>query len=208
MPSVCCDVVSTFEVDLDGCIISVNTSSRSEFMKLCETEVVTGPVIGSLNMTAYVAEETYVGCQAGAGVSIPWISKYDCDSDKSNGTTHFLFGGEGNSYITGTPPTNLVTQHYASDRRYLSINANAGSGPSSLVQKACRQEGYGLTYTDGPISFDTSKEGTLSRPSFIAGLGAVDDTIYLQSFSIEFTPGGIPTASYSFVFAIGGDINC
>ena len=196
----CCDLVSNFTVSLTGCILSVNTSSRAEFMKLCEEEVLTGPVIGTLSMTAHATDSVYVGCPANAGVTIPWISKYDCDND----IVHFLFGGEGTSHITGDVGT-LATQRYSANRRYKSINANSGGGPAALVQNICREEGYGLTYNGLPIAFDTSNESTLSRSSFVPDLGAVNDIIYLQSFNLELIPGNFPTASYSYVFVVGSD---
>ena len=201
MATECCILAGGFVIDLEGCVISVNTSSKAEFVKKCGDQVLTGPSVGSLSINAYVEDSIYVGCPANAGVSMPWLSKYDCN-DGETGKTHFLFGGEGNSYTSGDIAA-YATKNYSSGRSYLSINANASSGPSSLVQSVCRDEGYGLQYTKGPISFNTANQADLVRTAFIPNLGAVDNLVYLQSFSIELSPGNIPTASYSFVFAVG-----
>jgi hypothetical protein len=201
MATECCTLVGGFEINIPGCFISASTSSKAEFVKLCGDQVLTGPAVGSLSLSAYVGESIYVGCSANAGVSMPWISKYDCIND----TTHFLFGGEGNSYTSGDSGDigAYATKNYSSNLRFLSINANASSGPASFVQSVCREEGYGLNYSQGPISFNTANQAELVMPSPINDLGAVDGLVYLQSFSLELSPGNIPTASYSFIFAVG-----
>ena len=201
----CCNLTGQFPITLDGCVISMNTSSKAQFSQLCSDDaVVMGPVVGTLSMTAYASNTIHKDCPAGAGVSIPWVLKYDCDND----ILYYIFAGQGESYVFGPIGS------YASlsitptpEPSYLHINASAGSGPATLYTKTCRKEGYGLSYRGSPISFSTSSEGdiTYSASDIISGLGAVDNILYLQSFSVELTPGSIPVASYSFVFRVGAN---
>jgi len=195
----CCCMAGDFSVNLDGCLISLSTSSKTQFSQLCsDNTAIIGPVVGTLSITAYAADTIYKGCPAGAGVSMPWLVKYDCDNDR----LYYLFGGEGSSYTTGDVTT--ATKHVTAAARYKSISASAGSGPATPCTVACREEGYGLTYIGGPISFSTSSSQELSFSSsyIISDLGAEDSVMYLQSFSVEYTPGSIPVASYSFLFRV------
>ena len=196
----CCCLSGDLTVNLDACLISLSTSSKTQFSQLCsDNTAILGPVVGTLSITAYADNVIYKGCPAGAGVSMPWLVKYDCNNDR----LYYLFGGEGSSYTTGEPPN--ATKHITANARYKSISASAGSGPATPCTIACREEGYGLTYNGGPISFSTTSESELSYSSsyIISDLGAEDGVMYLQSFSVEYTPGSIPVASYSFLFRVG-----
>ncbi len=196
----CCCLTGNFRINLDGCIISMNTSSKAQFMQLCDEDVITGPVIGNLSITAYASDQLYKGCPAGAGVSIPWLSKFDCD----NGLMHYIFGGEGVSFTTGEV-SSYASKHHSANVSYYSVSANAGAGPATFCQQVCREEGYGLTYGGDPIPFSTAVEDTMIRPAedILSNLGSADGNIYLQSFSLNLTPGNIPTASYNFLFTVG-----
>ena len=201
MATECCYLAGNFKINLDGCIISLNTSSKAQFSQLCsDNTAVIGPVIGTLSITAYADDKLYKGCPAGAGVSMPWLVKYDCDNDK----VYFIFSGEGNSYTSGNI-SEYASKHITAPARYLAINASAGGGPATPYTMVCREDGYGLTYIGQPISFSTSSEQelTMVSESIMSGLGAEDNVIYLQSFSIELVPGSIPIASYSFLFRVG-----
>lgn len=200
MATDCCCLAGNFQINLDGCIISLNTSSKAQFMQLCDTDVITGPVVGNLSMTAYANDQAHRGCPAGAGVSIPWLSKFDCDNDD---IIYYIFGGEGTSFTTGEVGS-YASKHYSANVSYYSVNANAGAGPATFCQQVCREEGYGLTYTGDPIDFDTSVEDTMiiKASDILSGLGALNDTLYLQSFNIDLTPGNIPVASYNFIFTV------
>jgi hypothetical protein len=59
-----------------------------------------------------------------------------------------------------------------------------------------QEEGYGMEYRGGPISFDTGNELTMNN------FGVGEGIMYMQNFSVEFNPGEIPTATYSFLFVI------
>jgi len=199
----CCCLAGNLNINLDDskCLISLSTSSKTQFSQLCsDSTVIIGPVVGTLSITAYADDKIHKGCSAGAGVSMPWLVKYDCDNDE----LHYLFGGEGSSYTTGDVSA-YAYKHVNAAARYKSISASAGSGPATPCTVACREEGYGLTYNGGPISFSTSSEQELSYSSsyIISDLGAKDGLMYLQSFSVEYTPGNIPVASYSFLFRVG-----
>ena len=62
--------------------------------------------------------------------------------------------------------------------------------------ETCQEEGYGLNYRGGPIAVDTLEE------LIINNFGVCEGPLYLQNFSVEYNPGEIPSASYSFLFVI------
>lgn len=199
----CCCLTGNFEINLDGCIISLNTSSKAQFTQLCDTDVIIGPVVGNLSMTAYASNQLHRGCPASAGVSIPWLSKFDCDND----VIYYVFGGEGTSFTTGEV-SSYASKNYSANVSYYSVSANAGAGPATFCQQVCREEGYGLTYDGDPISFNTSTESTMiiTAGSILSGLGAVGDNIYLQSFNLDLAPGNLPVVTYNFLFTVGESV--
>ena len=187
----CCQLVGNLDLGLEGCIISINTSSSTEVIMACGEDPLEGPTTGTVSISAYVADsQVWIGCPSRAGVSIPFIRKYDCENDK----VHFIFSGQGQSFISGG------ADKYVSLNKILpttsrSVSASSASGPSSLYMDTLQTNGYGLSYDGGPINFTTSKEGTT--------MSILGNTCYLQSFSFEAQPGQIPVVSYSFVYATG-----
>jgi len=187
----CCRLVGNLKLELDGCIISVNVTGKTDVNVACG-EPLPGPTVGSVSITGYASDKVFVGCPGRAGVTIPWIRKYDCEDNK----IYFIFSGEGNSFIEGDV-SEFVTLNQTLDREYNSINASSSSGPQSIYMETIHKDGYGLTYDGDPIPFTTSPEGTV-----IPNFGVGEGDMYLQNFSLEANPGSIPTVSYSFVFTI------
>lgn len=195
----CCRLVGDLKLNLDGCVISVSSSARAEIIKECGETLLVGPTTGTVSMTAYAVTPTqqdvgvHVGCPGQANVSVQWVRRYDCDSN----IVYFIPAGQGASYVSGDV-AGLASLVKSTGRVYTTINASAGSGPSSLYSWTQQEDGYGLVYTGQPISFNTDT-GSLVFENFIESGGPA---LYLQSFSLSTNPGEIPTASYSFVFSI------
>jgi len=190
----CCYLTSNFYISDDlGCIISVSVSTSTETMKIGDC-IIAGPSIGTVSLSGYATDAYHVGCPGRAGVQIPWVRKYDCDND----IVYFIFSGEGKSYVAGNVG-NLATLNTTACTQ-TSINAASSAGPT-LYTHMEQEEGYGLDYTNGggPISFNTVDSDSLV---FDANkVGAPYEDCRLQSFSLECTPGQIPVATYSYVFA-------
>jgi hypothetical protein len=189
----CCKLVGNLQLDLDGCIISVNVNSRTEIIKECAGTALIGPSTGTVSITGYVYENAAIhnGCPGRAGVSIPWVRRYDCDSN----VVYMIPAGQGSSYVAGDV-AGLATLVTSTGRSFPSINASSASGPATVYMETTQEDGYGLDYNGGPIEFDT--RNTLIFNNFGVGEGPM----YLQNFSVEFSPGEVPTANYSFAFVI------
>lgn len=194
----CCKLVGNLTIDgIDGCLTSVNVSSRSEIIRECGGEILIGPTTGTVSITGYAVEPSgddsgiHTGCPGRAGVSIPWVRRYDCDND----VLYLISSGQGSSFVAGEVD-GLATLNIASGRSFPSISASSTSGPATVYMETTQEEGYGLTYGGGPISFNTEDE------LIITNFGVGEGPLYLQSFSVEFSPGEIPTAQYSFLFVI------
>jgi hypothetical protein len=194
MPEECCQLVGDLDLGIEGCIISINTSCNTEWSMACgDTQPLEGPSTGTVNITAYADTQLWIGCPSKAGVSIPFVRKYDCEED----ITYFIFNGQGQSYYTGEADQYVRLIHelgYTCE----AISASSASGPTSIYTRSRQVNGYGMEYTGQPIPFITSAEGTAIVLGGILG----DTTYYLQSFSLDLNPGQFPTASYSFVHAI------
>jgi hypothetical protein len=194
----CCRLVGDLVLNIDGCIISINSSTRPEIIKECGTDILVGPTMGTISITGYAVTPTendsglHTGCAGKAGVTIPWVRRYDCDLN----TVYFISAGQGASYVSG-PVETLATLNNTTGRKYPTINASAGSGPATVYMLSEQEDGYGLNYTGGPIDFNTTE--SLQFANFVEEGGPI---LYLQNFSLEMTPGEIPVASYSFTFAV------
>lgn len=205
----CCQLVGSFTgLDLDGCIISVNMSSRAELIKECGGEVLFGPTTGTVSITGYAVplnnpgSVIHVGCPGKAGVSIPWVRRYDCGgTDNSNpGTVYLIQAGQGSSYVSGDIQ-NLAQLNIDPNIEFTSVSASSSSGPASIYMYTTQKDGYGLNYTGGPIAFNS--EDSMVFSNFLIPGGPA---LYLQNFSLETNPGEIPVANYSFMFVVGDDV--
>ena len=198
MAEPCCNLVGNLNLNLNGCVISVNVAGKTEVSNACGSTPLPGPTTGTVSITAYASDSMFVGCPSKAGVSISWIKKYDCENNK----VYFIFAGQGASFIEGDESALNSLGLYLDNplnRVYNSISASSSSGPQSIYMETAHKDGYGLRYDGQPIDFDTggpSNEVTI--PNFVEGKG----DLYLQGFNLEASPGNIPTVSYSFVFTI------
>jgi len=220
----CCQLVGNLELEqFPGCIISVNVSSRLEVIKECGNTILTGATTGSISIVGYAAQSIHTGCPGRAGVSVNWMKRLDCDEYK----TYFLSTGQGPSYLAGDTNAlingreeSLAVLNNSTGRAYPTINASSSSGPASIYMKTNQTDGYGLVYIGSPIAFDTSIKPDITNPlngtrtmsingqtiriysSVLPNMGIGAGPMYLQNFSLEMTPGELPTASYSFAFFI------
>jgi hypothetical protein len=199
MADVCCKLVGSLKLTglEDACITSVSSSSKAEIIKECGEQILVGPTTGTVSITGYAVDPSgpnnglHVGCPGRTGVTIPWVKRYDCDLN----VVHMIPGGKGSSYIAGETQ-GLAEMGIPLGRSFPSMSASSNSGPATVYMETSQEDGYGLKWTGGPISFDTSD--VLIIENFGVGSGP----LYLQSFSAEFNPGEIPTATYSFTFII------
>lgn len=189
----CCQLVGNLAIDSPGCYISVNTSCNTEIINACGDDTpLCGPTTQTVTLAGYASESIHVGCPGRAGVSIPWIRKYDC----VNNIIHFLFAGKGQSYVAGdvgglASITTALTCAPSSD----TFSASSTSGPTTIYMQTTQINGYGLNYTGDPISFTTTKEGTTVDLS----VGNISGDFYLQTFNLDMQPGQLPVANYTFV---------
>lgn len=188
----CCQLVGNFPIT-DRCIISISLNSSTE-SSLTGENLIVGPTIGTVSLTGYATNEIHIGCPGRASVSIPWIRRYDCDND----IVHFIFAGPGSASISGDV-NNLARLYKSLGRTYDTFSASVSSGPATLYMKDTQEDGYGLIYTGGPYPISVTYD-EVEPFSSIIDVGASE--WYLQSFSLECSPGNIPTVSYSFVFQI------
>jgi len=199
----CCHIAAAFDTNDVDAIISVSSRSSTEATK-AGNNILKGPTTGTVSVTGYAADEVYAGCGGRAGVSIPWIRKYDCESD----TVHFIFSGEGKSYVAGDldMPNGFLMAELSNslDVSYPLIEASAASGPYGVYFRNNQTDGYGLKYYGAPFDFDTSLEDNTTVDLGFGGWSL----LYLQSFSIQLVPGQVPTASYEFVFTIDNAGDC
>lgn len=187
----CCNLVGDLRIDVPG-IVSIGVSSDTESSWI-EGELVIGPTIGKVSVSAYASPSVHCACPGRASVTIPWIKKLDCDAQK----VYFIFSGQGRSTISGDVG-GMASIVQSLGRDYTILNANASSGPTVPYEQNIQHDGYGLSYSGGPWSFTTSEEYDV----MVGSIGSIAGPLYLESFSLECSPGSIPTVSYSFAFAI------
>lgn len=193
----CCYLIGNFptqSLPAGSCIVSISSSSSTEVNKAGD-EIIVGPTIGTVTLTGYVQPGIYRGCPGRAGVSIPWLRKYDCYNDQ----VYFINTGAGRSYRYGE--SDLISSLVEIPEEvieYSMFNADAGSGPAALYTVGSQTDGYGFKYSGGPIPFET-----LDYEGFVhENMGIGDGPWYLQSFNVEASPGNVSKATYSFIFFI------
>jgi len=182
----CCQLVGNLNIGR-GCLLSISTSGGAEASRPCgkDSAVYFSGASKTTSITAYASMSIHRGCPGRAGVTISWIKKYDCIGDK----THFIFSGEGESFVSGEASSVARVSHVAASSSAMS--ASSASGPLSIYMDSIQIVGFGLSYSGGPFPFDTGSVGTII--DFGIGSG------YLQNFSYECQSGQIPIASYTFV---------
>jgi hypothetical protein len=188
----CCKLVGNLSIGGEGCYISASTSCSTEITNACGDETpLCGPTTQSVTLAGYASDTIHVGCPGRAGVSISWIKKYDCVNNK----VYFLFAGQGQSYVAGDVGGLASISHTVDAPSSDAFSAGSSSGPASVYMETSQENGYGLNYTGGPISFTTSKEGTTINLS----IGNISGLFYLQSFGLDMQPGQMPVANYTFI---------
>jgi len=188
----CCKLVGS--LDVDDYVVSIQVRSDTEVGKVGNTLII-GPTIGSVSLTGYAGRTIHRGCPGRAGVSINWLRKYDCDRDD----LYFIFMGAGKSYISGDVGGYAAIINEVV--HYPVLNASAASGPTAFYEQTYQSDGYGLRYSGKPYSFYTDRQnGVQISLGGSAKIGS--DNMFLQSFSLQCTPGQIPIASYNLVFTI------
>lgn len=187
----CCQLVMNYLVDVEG-IISVSTRSSTE-TSMADDQLIIGPTIGNVSISAYTGEAPHEGCPTKANVSIPWIKKYNCDLNE----VHFIFAGQGNSSVSGKSKEDVIKLNNIATS-YRILNVSAASGPTSIYDDSTQTDGYGLSYNKGPWSFETSEQEVLIIDTGIETFGPM----YLTSFSYQANANQFPTVSYEFMFAI------
>lgn len=186
-----CQVVGNMSVGA-GCFISINTSSSTEPKLICgESKPFMGDTIQTVTVTGYAASIIHVGLPGKAGFSSSLTRKYDCDAD----CMRFLCDGKGSSYVFGdVGGIASVQEEGATTEGY---SASSASGPSSFYVVANQTNGFGLSYTGGPIGFSSAGEDQCTMLSL--SVGAASGLFYLQSFSLDAPSGQLPVASYTAV---------
>lgn len=189
----CCNLVGNLSIGGEECYISVNTSCSTEITNVCGDDApVCGPTTQTITLAGYASANIHKGCPGRAGVSIPWIRKYDCTDD----IVYFLFAGKGLSYVAGdVEGLATITTAVTCAPTSISFSASSSSGPTSIYMDTSQQNGYGLTYIGDPISFVTSEKSTTKD----LDIGSINGTFYLQSFGLDMQPGQLPVANYTFI---------
>ena len=191
MANECCQLVGNLDLGIDGCIISVSTNCNTEVAVVCGDEPLEGTSIFTVNLSAYASTTLWVGCPAKAGVSIPYVRKYDCVND----VVYLIFAGQGQSFKSGDVDS-FISLNNTMETTSTSYSASSSSGPAAIYMQTTQTNGYGLSYSGDPISFNTADGETL------VNLGNLGNDFYLQSFNFDAQPGQLPVATYVFVKAL------
>ena len=187
-----CQVVGNMNVGGSG-FISISTSSNTEPKLICGvSEPFLGDTIQTVTVTGYATNHIHIGGSGKAGFSSALTRKYDCDAD----CMRFLCDGKGSSYVFGdVAGLASVTKKGATTEGF---SASAASGPSSYYVVASQTNGFGLSYSGGPIGFSSGAEDQCTMLSLKVGVDATG-LFYLQSFSLDVPSGQLPVASYTAV---------
>lgn len=200
MVETCCNIVGNFfETGFNlpgaGCFISVNNTINTDFGNYgCEGLDISGQTVGSLNLSGYAGTNIYQGCSGRAGVQVLWVRKYDCEND----IVYFIFAGAGRSFKYGDENDiyGNIIQEYSKTTKV--ISASSQSGPQTLYTDIEQTEGIGMSYNQSPITFNTNSENSCT----LSNMGVGTSDYYLQNFNIEFVPGSIPVANYTFAYSV------
>ena len=188
-----CKIVGNLNLSSIGfCITSISVSSNTEISKIGD-EIIQGPTIGTLNLGGYAKLKMYGGVGGSANTSINYIQKYDCDND----IMYLLFAGGGESSVSGDVD-GMATILHAINVSHKNMDASTVNGPTEVYFENTTNIGYGLRYSGGPLSFSTESPVSISSGDW--------GTAYLQSFSLNCTPGTLPTCDYSFIFSPNNNI--
>lgn len=196
-----------FDVSPHVGIISAQITGSSEFIDVisqCDaapnvfTEVrkkLTGPSIGTLNITAYAfaqgTTDKFLGtaCPSSAGIDFPTQNRFDCE----NNITRIIRTKTGNAFREGDPITGITLSGDICSFR--TVNASAQGGPFNRVIDTDRYIGTDLVNTTPPFPFDSTDADTLDFT--ILGLD-----VKLTSFNISISAPSVATSSFTFTYSI------
>lgn len=173
-----------------GCFISANNTVNTELENYFCAIPLGGATVGTLNLSAYQTTAEISKVNQRASVTVPWLRKYDCENDK----VYFIYVGEGRSSNADALGVKLNKTVTGATTQLLS--ASSQSGPSTIYTKIKQLEGFGMSYTGGPINFDTSAETSCKFSNMGYGTGSY----YLQTFYLEAAIGATPIVTYTFVY--------
>lgn len=221
MATCVCQIVGNFPIKAVGITsasLRINQGiSITEGIVAGEPLALYGPTYGDLSITGYAPLdplEPQLECPGRVSVSFQWDQKTECDWEPGSPTagmiiTHFIPRGRAKSSVEGT-----VSQYFtftdASDQALYSFNASAGSGPATAYFLDLHKDVYDLIYGGGPISISAGDQfypkdlSDLFEPVNGSPLFPEGTKFYLTSFSWEYTPPNVPTASYSFLVSYDG----
>ena len=197
----CCNLVGNFKINAPG-IVSVSSKGDTATQLISangQNALTIAPSTGTVSISAYASYNRYRGCPGRAGVSIPWITKSDCNK------YIYLFGGFGKSYIAGEVGGYAIFPQVAGIPNPVSsfkvVSASSSSGPAALYENSTQQDGFGLIYEGYPWSVNTSTEGGCKINLTSYGIGDYG-LCYLQSLNIQCTPGQVPIVNMDFIYSI------
>ena len=196
----CCKLVGNFPINVNG-VISVSSKGKTEVQVYTDgttATAVVGSSTGTVSISAYASNNVHYGCSGRASVSVNWIKKSNCDE------TTFIYAGQGFSSMSGDVgglvsfPGGDVSSPLAT---VPVVNVSSSSGPAALYEDYIQEDGYGLIFNGDPWEIDTSSEAGSTVNLTSAGIGGYGVS-YLQSLSLQLTPGEFPVVSMDFVYLI------
>ena len=204
----CCVTAGNFSglSGIGGCLISANLTARVEIIKECgvgtEGDVIFGPTVGSLSVSAYAnGSVIHKDCPGRAGVSIPWSRHQGCNiAGSTDSGVFFIKSGSGSAFVAGNVD-GLASIIKGTNRQYPSISISSQGGPSSLGTVIVQTDGAGLSYSGQPIGFN-SATNSLVYDFSVSYDGGIINEWYLSNFSLELNPGEMAIANYTFNFYI------
>lgn len=159
--------------------------------------VLLGSTVNNLTIGAYAflpGQDKFLGahCPASAQASIPWITKYDCYSNR----TYFIPKSGAKASITNGPINNLALD-CSPGILDTDFSADASGGPSTPFISSSREDGFNLVYTGNPIHVETGRPQMYTIT--LGFIGTIE--AFLQSFSFSVNPPEPAKVQYSFVFS-------
>jgi hypothetical protein len=200
MANICvCDIVANFPYLKDLGIISASLRTNRDIVVTSDGLALYGPSFGDLSITAYgdYLDTQKLTCPAKAGASYTWDKRYECDTT-SHIIVYFIPRGRIRSYQEGEVNSNISLKPVSS---HASFSASASSGPTTVFIKQDHIDAYDFTYSGGPIPLVPDDAYYAINIDFLDPLLPAGSSLYVQSFSWDYTPPQIPTLSYSFLFS-------
>jgi len=194
-------------------IISVSLRSSQNISVMNDGLKLLGAATGDLSITAYAPLNTgeELACPGRAGVSFEWDQRIACDdvvgssygmpiygTGQSNLTVYFIARAKDKAYKEGDVTSQISMTNYNS---YETFSASAASGPFTMYLKTMHHDGYNFSYTGSPLPINKNNGRNPTRISWLADILPAGSKLYLSNFTWEYTPVGVPTVSYSFIFS-------